>query len=176
LAYEMGILDARREAAGVAVWDERTFDSADLALFTSYTHPDADQAELHLLTDWYVWGFFFDHEFVAAFKRRRDVPGATRYLGRLCALLTLTPEPRPDSATPVEQALHDVWSRTAFTTSIAWRQRCAAHLREFLEDPLGELTTLVRNDVSNPIDYVHKRRRAGGVPWIEVLVSAMACS
>jgi germacradienol/geosmin synthase len=63
-AAEMGILYDSPEGGGAEIWDERTFDSMDYALLTSYTHPDASGPELDLVTDWYVWVFFFDDHFL----------------------------------------------------------------------------------------------------------------
>ena len=41
----------------------------DYALLCSYTHPDAPGPELDLITDWYVWVFYFDDHFLEMFKR-----------------------------------------------------------------------------------------------------------
>ena len=40
----------------------------------AYTHPDCDGAALDLITDWYVWVFFFDDDFLEQFKYSRDLP------------------------------------------------------------------------------------------------------
>ncbi len=75
-AYEMGILGSPEETKGSLIWDERTFDAHDYALLCSYTHPDAPGAELDLVTDWYVWVFFFDDHFLELYKRTQDMAGA----------------------------------------------------------------------------------------------------
>src|SRR5262245_29830112 len=86
-AYEMGILGSQKEARNSAVWTEQDFDSHDYALLCSYTHPDASSKELDLVTDWYVWVFFFDDDFLELFKRTKDMAGARDYLERLRAFM-----------------------------------------------------------------------------------------
>src|SRR5947209_6842880 len=79
-AREMGILDAPPDAPGANIWDERKFDSMDFALLCAYTHPDAPSHELDLVTDWYVWVFYFDDHFLEVYKRSQDQAGAKEYL------------------------------------------------------------------------------------------------
>jgi germacradienol/geosmin synthase len=74
-AYEMGILGSPEETQGSLIWDERTFDAHDYALLCSYTHPDASGPELDLVTDWYVWVFFFDDHFLELYKRTQYMAG-----------------------------------------------------------------------------------------------------
>src|SRR5690349_20093293 len=71
-AYEMGIMGCMAEPTGTPVWSERDLDSHDYALLCAYTHPDCDAQELNLITDWYVWVFFFDDHFLALYKRTKD--------------------------------------------------------------------------------------------------------
>src|SRR5215467_3903180 len=102
-AREMGILDSPGEKGGPAIWNERKLDSADYALLCAYTHPDASAPELDLVTDWYVWVFFFDDHFLEVFKRTRDTDGAQEYLSRLRSFIPLHPIGDPSVPTnPVE--------------------------------------------------------------------------
>ena len=64
-AREMGMLDG-------GIWTQKDLDAHDYGLMCAYTHPDCDQVELDLITDWYVWVFFFDDHFLEQFKRTRD--------------------------------------------------------------------------------------------------------
>ena len=62
----------------------------DYALLCAYTHPDSPAAELDLVTDWYVWVFFFDDHFLEVFKRTRRPGGrARRYLRPAAAFMPL---------------------------------------------------------------------------------------
>src|SRR3954465_6613642 len=97
-AREMGILDPPKEEAVPKVWDEAKFDAMDYALLCAYTHPEAPSPELDLITDWYVWVFFFDDHFLEVYKRPQDQVGAKAYLDRLplfmpVDLSTAMPEP-----------------------------------------------------------------------------------
>jgi germacradienol/geosmin synthase len=167
----MGILDSAEEAQGEPIWDEHKFDSHDYALLCSYTHPDAPSPELDLITDWYVWVFFFDDHFLEIYKRTKDMKGAKHYLHRLRAFMPIHPtETMPASTNPVERGLADLWSRTAFTKSVDWRLRFSLSTKNLLEESLWELANINQNRVSNPIEYIEMRRKVGGAPWSADLV------
>ena len=170
-AYSMGILDSAEEAQGEPIWDEHKFDSHDYALLCSYTHPDAPSPELDLITDWYVWVFFFDDHFLEIYKRTKDMKGAKHYLHRLRAFMPIhSTETLPPPTNPVERGLADLWSRTAFTKSVDWRLRFSLSTKNLLEESLWELANINQNRVSNPIEYIEMRRKVGGAPWSADLV------
>ena len=167
----MGILDSAAEAQGEPIWDEHKFDSHDYALLCSYTHPDAPSPELDLITDWYVWVFFFDDHFLEIYKRTKDMKGAKHYLHRLRAFMPIHPtETLPPPTNPVERDLADLWSRTAFTKSVDWWLRFSQSTKNLLEESLWELANINQNRVSNPIEYIEMRRKVGGAPWSADLV------
>jgi germacradienol/geosmin synthase len=62
-ARKMGMLDAPKPGGGL-VWDETDLTRMDYGLMCAYTHPDCDGPALDLITDWYVWVFFFDDQFL----------------------------------------------------------------------------------------------------------------
>jgi germacradienol/geosmin synthase len=98
---------------GSGVWDETDFDRHDYALLCAYTHPECDAAELALVTDWYVWVFFFDDHFLEVYKRPRDMAGARAYLDRLPAFMPIhDPAAMPEPTNAVEAGLADLWVRT----------------------------------------------------------------
>lgn len=170
-AREMGILNPPGEKGGPAIWDERKLDSADYALLCAYTHPDASAPELDLVTDWYVWVFFFDDHFLEVFKRTRDTNGAQEYLSRLRSFMPLHPISDPPVPTnPVERGLADLWARTIPTMSIDWRLRFITSTQDLLEESLWELSNIRQNRVSNPVEYIEMRRKVGGAPWSAGLV------
>ncbi|KZL48387.1 Geosmin synthase [Nodularia spumigena CENA596] len=170
-AYDMGILDAQEKAESSPIWDERTFDAHDYALLCSYTHPDAPEAELNLVTDWYVWVFFFDDHFLETYKRSRDMAGAKDYLDRLPAFMPIYPvENPPEPTNPVELGLADLWSRTAYTKSAEWRVRFFESTKNLLDESLWELANISQDRVANPIEYIEMRRKVGGAPWSADLV------
>jgi germacradienol/geosmin synthase len=170
-AYEIGILGSKKDSKEGAVWDEHDFDSHDYALLCAYTHPEAPGPELDLVTDWYVWVFFFDDHFLEVFKRSRDMKGAKEYLDRLPAFMPVDlSEPALKAQNPVERGLADLWARTAPGTSEDWRRRFFEATKHLLDESLWELANINEGRVANPIEYIEMRRKVGGAPWSSGLV------
>lgn len=172
-AFEMGMLGSEDDAAsgGEPIWTERKLDAHDYALLCAYTHPDASSAELDLITDWYVWVFFFDDHFLETFKRTRDMQGAKQYLGRLPAFMPIGQSKgalEPSNA--VERGLVNLWARTIPTASADWQRRFKLHNEHLLEESLWELTNIRAERISNPIEYIEMRRKVGGAPWSANLI------
>ncbi|PRY61886.1 terpene synthase family protein [Glycomyces artemisiae] len=163
-AKEMGMLDAPAEGGGV-IWDEAELDRHDYGLLCAYTHPDCDASALDLVTDWYVWVFFFDDHFLDAFKRTRDKAGAKAYLDRIPLFMPLDLGPTPEPANPVELGLKDLWDRTAPSMSAGWRERFLVSTVNLLFESLWELDNITSDRVANPIEYIEMRRKVGGAPW-----------
>ncbi len=162
-AWEMGIL-------GSSVWTEEEYDAHDYALLSSYTHPDSPGPILDTVTDWYVWVFIFDDEFLARFKRTGDLAGAQTYLDRLAALMPVDDAETPEPQSPIERGLHDLWGRTVPAMSAAWRARFVEVTRALLDESLWELANINEGRLANPIEYLEMRRRVGGAPWSAALV------
>ncbi|MCC2278118.1 germacradienol/geosmin synthase [Streptomyces sp. ET3-23] len=165
-ARDMGMVE------GSGIWEESDLDSHDYALLCSYTHPEAPAAELELVTDWYVWVFFFDDHFLDVFKRTRDTAGAKAYLDRLPAFMPVGPdETAPEEpANQVEAGLADLWARTVPGMSEGWRRRFRESTRHLLEESLWELANISAERVANPVEYIEMRRKVGGAPWSANLV------
>jgi germacradienol/geosmin synthase len=168
---EIGILDTAASDATPEIWDEAAFDAMDYALLCAYTHPDAVPEALDLVTDWYVWVFYFDDHFLELFKRTRDEAGAATYLAGLSAFMPIDPAAgTPRSSNPVERGLADLWRRTAPRHSRSWRERFTTSTLNLLEDCVWELANISADRVPNPIEYIEMRRRVGGAPWSADLV------
>lgn len=160
---------------GSGIWEEKDLDSHDYALLCAYTHPDCSAEALSLVTDWYVWVFFFDDHFLELFKRTPDREGGKQYLDRLPAFMPMergakTPEP----ANPVEAGLADLWARTVPSMSDAWRVRFAESTKNLLDESLWELANINEGRVANPVEYIEMRRKVGGAPWSAGLVEYAA--
>ncbi|MDX6680569.1 MAG: germacradienol/geosmin synthase, partial [Solirubrobacteraceae bacterium] len=82
-ARHVGILDTPEQDDTPEIWDEAKLDAMDYALLCSYTHPDTIAHELDLVTDWYVWVFYFDDHFLDVYKRTGDEEGGRAHLQRL---------------------------------------------------------------------------------------------
>ena len=167
-ARAMDMIDVPQD--GVAIWDENDFDSHDYALLCAYTHPDAPGPELDLVTDWYVWVFYFDDHFLELYKRTRDMAGARRYLERLAAFMPVEGAITEEPTNPVEHGLADLWTRTVPARSADWRRRFAESTKNLLDESLWELANISEGRLANPVEYVEMRRMVGGAPWSANLV------
>ena len=164
-ARDMGMLE------GSGVWDTADLEAHDYALLCAYTHPDCDSAALSLVTDWYVWVFFFDDHFLELFKRTQDRVGGKAYLDRLPAFMPMDlATPMPEPTNPVEAGLADLWKRTVPSMSLQWRARFAESTRNLLNESLWELSNINAHRVANPVEYIEMRRKVGGAPWSAGLV------
>ncbi|MGP8300262.1 family 2 encapsulin nanocompartment cargo protein terpene cyclase [Streptomyces inhibens] len=156
---------------GSGIWEEKDLDAHDYALLCSYTHPDCDADALSLVTDWYVWVFFFDDHFLEKFKRTLDREGGKEYLDRLPAFMPMDlTAPVPEPTNPVEAGLADLWARTVPHMSLDWRRRFAESTEHLLNESLWELSNINIHRVPNPVEYIEMRRKVGGAPWSAGLV------
>jgi germacradienol/geosmin synthase len=168
-ARGMGMLE------GSGVWEQSDLEAHDYALLCAYTHPDCDARKLALVTDWYVWVFFFDDHFLEVYKRTQDRAGAKEYLDRLPAFMPLDPSAgMPEPSNPVEAGLADLWLRTVPEMSAAWRERFAESTEHLLRESLWELSNINIDRVPNPVEYIEMRRKVGGAPWSAGLVEFAA--
>ncbi|QXQ15179.1 germacradienol/geosmin synthase [Skermania piniformis] len=167
-ARDMEMIDVPQ--SGVMIWTESDLDAHDYPLLCSYTHPDAAAEMLDLITDWYVWVFYFDDHFLELFKRSRDMPAARKYLGRLPAFMPKDGAVTAVPENPVERGLADLWTRTVGSRSPDWRRRFAVSTTHLLDESLWELANIGDQRPANPIEYIEMRRRVGGAPWSANLV------
>ncbi|MFD4231464.1 germacradienol/geosmin synthase [Streptomyces sp. NPDC058545] len=160
---------------GSGIWEEKDLDSHDYALLCAYTHPDCSAEALSLVTDWYVWVFFFDDHFLELFKRTPDREGGKKYLDRLPAFMPMERGARtPEPTNPVEAGLADLWARTVPSMSDAWRARFAEATENLLNESLWELANINEGRIANPVEYIEMRRKVGGAPWSAGLVEYAA--
>ncbi|MFI6038981.1 germacradienol/geosmin synthase Cyc2 [Streptomyces sp. NPDC051315] len=164
-ARAMGMLE------GSGVWEQADLEAHDYGLLCAYTHPDCGGPALSLITDWYVWVFFFDDHFLDMFKRTQDRAAGKAHLDRLPLFMPLdlsTPVPEPQN--PVEAGLADLWTRTVPTMSADWRRRFAVATEHLLNESMWELSNINEGRISNPVEYIEMRRKVGGAPWSAGLV------
>ncbi|HEY2577606.1 MAG TPA: germacradienol/geosmin synthase [Streptosporangiaceae bacterium] len=157
-------------AQGHHIWDETDLDRHDYGLLCAYTHPDCDAPELNLITDWYVWVFYFDDHFLELYKRTQDTAAAKAYLDRLRDFMPVVGVDMPEPGNPVERGLADLWPRTVPAMSRDWRARFVTTTTNLLEESLWELANISQARVANPIEYIEMRRKVGGAPWSANLV------
>src|SRR3954452_23802015 len=170
-ARAVGILDTPPQDATPLVWDEAKFDAMDYALLCAYTHPDTLADELGLVSDWYVWVFYFDDHFLDVFKRPVDDAGGRAHLQRLPLFMPLeSGRTAPEPTNPVERGLIDLWARTVPSKTPEWRRRFLESTLHPLKESTWELANIEEARVANPIEYIEMRRKVGGAPWSAHLV------
>lgn len=170
-ATQMGMLSTSRQAHGSAIWDERTFDSADFPLYAALAYPDAPAPELDLLTDWHVWSWFINDFFSANFIHRKDLEGGTEYISKLAAYMPAEITATPDPTNPAEAGLANLWVRTVSTASPDWRNRFFRVLQSYLTNTTWKILNADQDWVPNPINYViDVRRKAGGMELVACLI------
>ncbi|GAA2817939.1 terpene synthase family protein [Kitasatospora sp. CM 4170] len=168
-AREMGMLE------GSGIWDQADLEAHDYGLLCAYTHPDASAEALSLVTDWYVWVFFFDDHFLEVYKRTNDREGGKAYLDRLPLFMPADPAtPMPEPTNPVEAGLADLWRRTVPAMGEDWRIRFAESTRNLLNESLWELANINAGRIANPVEYIEMRRKVGGAPWSAGLIEYAA--
>ncbi|GGM11565.1 germacradienol/geosmin synthase [Streptomyces fumigatiscleroticus] len=164
-ARDMGMLE------GSGIWERADLDAHDYGLLCAFTHPDCDGPALSLVTDWYVWVFFFDDHFLERYKRSRDRAAGKAHLDRLPLFMPLDPAtPVPEPENPVEAGLADLWARTVPSMSADWRRRFAVATEHLLNESLWELSNIDEGRIANPVEYIEMRRKVGGAPWSAGLV------
>ncbi|WP_037897596.1 germacradienol/geosmin synthase Cyc2 [Streptomyces sp. NRRL S-920] len=164
-ARDMGMLE------GSGIWEQSDLDAHDYGLLCAYTHPDCDSSALSLITDWYVWVFFFDDHFLDIYKRTQDRAAGKAHLDRLPLFMPMdlsasVPEPR----NPVEAGLADLWARTVPAMSADWRRRFAESTEHLLNESMWELSNINEGRIANPVEYIEMRRKVGGAPWSAGLI------
>ncbi|MDX8032861.1 germacradienol/geosmin synthase [Lentzea sp. BCCO 10_0856] len=167
-AHEMDMIDVPQH--GTVIWTDDDLESHDYALLCAYTHPDCDGETLDLITDWYVWVFYFDDHFVELYKRNPDIKGAQAYLDRLPLFMPVSGVITEEPTNPVEKGLADLWRRTVPSHSVDWRERFAYNTKHLLDESMWELHNISAKRLSNPIEYIEMRRKVGGAPWSANLV------
>ncbi|MFI1364307.1 germacradienol/geosmin synthase Cyc2 [Streptomyces griseochromogenes] len=164
-AREMGMLE------GSGVWEQADLEAHDYGLLCAYTHPDCDGPALSLITDWYVWVFFFDDHFLDMYKRTQDRAAGKAHLDRLPLFMPLDPAtPVPEPQNPVEAGLADLWRRTVPSMSADWRRRFSVATEHLLNESMWELSNMNEGRIANPVEYIEMRRKVGGAPWSSGLV------
>ncbi|MFF1376242.1 germacradienol/geosmin synthase Cyc2 [Streptomyces sp. NPDC058308] len=164
-ARDMGMLE------GSGIWEQRDLDAHDYGLLCAYTHPDCDGPALSLITDWYVWVFFFDDHFLDKYKRTHDRAAGKTHLDRLPLFMPMDlSTPVPEALNPVEAGLADLWARTVPAMSEGWRRRFAESTEHLLNESMWELSNIDAGRIANPVEYIEMRRKVGGAPWSAGLI------
>ena len=170
-AREVGILDTPESDDTPEIWTADKLAAMDYGLLCAYTHPDCPSDELDLITDWYVWVFYFDDHFLDVYKRPGDESGGRAHLERLPLFMPLDlADTPPEPTNPVERGLADLWYRTVPSKTLDWRRRFWTATKHLLDESDWELRNINAKRIANPIEYIEMRRKVGGAPWSAHLV------
>jgi germacradienol/geosmin synthase len=144
------------------VWDDRTFDAADVALCGALIHPDASLFQLDITNAWLVWGTYADDYFPMIYGRTRDMAGAKVCHARMALFMPVDAAPIPPPMNPIERGLADIWARMADTLSHGARRQFRAAVLAMTESWLWELANQIQHRIPDPVDYIEMRRKTFG--------------
>ncbi|MGW1548571.1 terpene synthase family protein [Streptomyces sp. NPDC002346] len=152
------------------------FEQADFGAFVGMVYPTANEHNLDLVADWFVWLFLVDDQLDDGYlgrspERVRDVVTLMRSV-----VEGTRTGPLPDEDLPAAVvALADLWERTTPNAAAHWLRRFAWHLVTYL-------TTATTWEAGNRADgvvpseetYIAKRRHTGAIHVCMDLIEIVA--
>jgi len=145
----------------------RQYLTMNVADFCSMAHPDARGQDLDTAVDAWSWTAFPDDLFDGA--AGRDPELVARICRRFVAIIEGWPHTEPDTASPLETALHDLWGRLTAGMPPAWVQHRAGLWTQYLLAHLDEAGNRVDAHPPRPQDYTRMRRVSIAV-WPTLLI------
>lgn len=157
---------ARDLRLAVDAFEEKRLVAMRLGEFARLTVPEASDCDLELTAQWAAFICLLDDRFDRSRVDTRP-EGVASLFNRLLGVIT---GGAAGSGSGIEQALDDLWRRTALRMSTQWRERFVADYRDFAlatcEEAAGR-TDRVRLGLS---DYVLRRRRTiTALPMADIL-------
>ena len=138
----------------------RIFCTTSIGRLAARFHPDAQRAELRLLSDWYAWMFLRDDrcdESEIGEHPESLVPDDIRFLEILKGA-----EPTEHDE-PMAQAMYDLRLRLFPRASAAWIRRFVRTVKEHFQSSLWEAANRARGIVPDIETYLRMRRITGGI-------------
>ncbi|GAA2138147.1 terpene synthase family protein [Streptomyces synnematoformans] len=134
------------------------FHRAGFGRFTAAVYPRARQLEL--VAEWQLYNWIVDDQLDEGHVARTAAQ-RLHTAARLCAQLDPDLD-APAPSGPLAAALADLWERTAKPMSRAWRERFAAHYRDFLAFTILPHTEPARIGRQSLADFRRRRRLNSG--------------
>jgi hypothetical protein len=145
----------------------RRFSRSRFASLAARCHPNANQEELTLISEWHVWVFLFDDQFDESEKGRHP-----EYMQPVLRhLLSVVNDPAVNAQGPLAEALSNFWRRTILLTTPQWQTRFTTDLAEYFRASLVEAHWRVQGGPPADLEtYIENRDKAGAVmPALDVL-------
>jgi germacradienol/geosmin synthase len=163
-AREMGMLEVVAGNPNVFVWDDNRFDAADVAFFCGMAYPNATANQIDLAAYWLTWATYTDDFFAAVYGHTHDLAGAKIAYARLGQFMPIdgAASTEPESLTPVERGLSNVWMRTVEILPVEARSLLRESIDELIKSWLWEIGNRIQNRIPDLIDYVEMRRKTSG--------------
>jgi Terpene synthase family 2, C-terminal metal binding len=145
----------------------RRFSQSRFASLAARCHPNANQEELILISEWHVWVFLFDDQFDETEKGRHPeyMQPALRHL------LSVVTDPAVNAQDPLAEALSNFWRRTVLLTTPQWQKRFISDLADYFHASLVEAHWRVQGGPPPDLEtYIQNRDKAGAVmPALDIL-------
>ncbi|WP_328689915.1 hypothetical protein OHA74_12440 [Streptomyces phaeochromogenes] len=157
---------ARNLSLAVDAFEEKRLLAMRLGKLAELTAPGASDGDLELTAQWAAFICLVDDRFDRSRVDIRPEEVASLFT-RLLDVITGGPA---ESGSGIEQALDDLWRRTAPRMSTQWQERFVADYRDFalaMQEEAADRTERVRMGLS---DYVLRRRRTiTALPMADIL-------
>lgn len=141
----------------------RRFHASRFAWLAARVHARTNFEELALTNDFFTWLFMLDDQFDDSSYGRQ--PARMRLV--VDRLLTILGIERGEHITPltgpIAESLRELWERVQPLTTLAWQQRFAGHLRDYLDAYIWETGLRERGETPDIALYIRKRQDAGAM-------------
>ena len=146
----------------------------EIPRFTCAGHPKANLEELLVISDWYIWSFFYDDR---CDDEELSTQPEAMYLFHERLLAAIQAPASTTFQDPLAAALSDVWQRASRLTSPAWQQRFAQHHADWFAGCRREAEYRAQQRVPDLHAYMHSTnpRAATVCAYIDLIKIVATC-
>lgn len=138
----------------------RRLDRSGFSQLTACAYPHAGENELEIAISWMVWLFLFDDQLDEC-SLGHSVDDGQKVIEKI--ILLTASNPLPSSASPVEIAFSDLWSRYALELTQTQQPRFLLNIRNYLSSLLWEIENRATKVCHTPFTFAEIRRNTGAV-------------
>lgn len=140
------------------------FEQANFGWFAAATYPTANETDLALIADWFVWLFLLDDQLDDGLLGENPERAGVLMTMIFDVLDGQVDRPGLGPGTPtIVTSLADLWQRTAASASSTWRRRFVDHVIAGGMAACWEADNRMRRVVPDEATYVQKRRHTGAI-------------